>query len=215
MNDPEQVKAYVETDFSASDQVLVESIRASLPFTPKKILDLGCGPGNITFLLAAAYPNATVLGIDGAENMIRYAHDIHQQQYQHLPNLSFQLINLPTDVFYGDSFDLIISNTLLHHLHDPHVLWREIKRVVSSNCFFYIADLARPDTYEQVRYLKKTYVSEAPLILQHDFYQSLLAAYSIEEIQMQLQEAGFSNITVEMATDRHVHCYGMVMKNEE
>ena len=213
MNDPEQVQAYVETDFSASDQALAKRIRASITFTPKRILDLGCGPGNITFLMAAAYPDATVVGIDGAENMIDQARHLHRKEYQHLQNLSFQVVNLPSDAIYGDQFDLIISNSLLHHLHDPFVLWQEINKAISLNGFFYIADLARPDTYEQAKYLKDTYVSEAPLILQHDFYQSLLAAYSTEEIKRQLQEAGFSNFMVEMVTDRHVHCYGM--KNEE
>jgi len=40
---------------------------------PKKILDVGCGPGNSTQVLYNRYPNAYILGIDKSEEMIKAA----------------------------------------------------------------------------------------------------------------------------------------------
>lgn len=42
-------------------------------FSPSSIVDLGCGPGNSTQLLAAAFPRAAIAGIDLSENMLRSA----------------------------------------------------------------------------------------------------------------------------------------------
>ncbi len=47
---------------------------AQIPaFNPSSIFDLGCGPGNGTELLAAAFPNATIVGLDLSDNMLAVA----------------------------------------------------------------------------------------------------------------------------------------------
>lgn len=40
---------------------------------PRKILDIGCGPGNSTHVLAQKFPHACIIGIDSSENMIQVA----------------------------------------------------------------------------------------------------------------------------------------------
>lgn len=40
---------------------------------PKLVIDLGCGPGNSTALLAARYPNARLIGVDSSADMIAKA----------------------------------------------------------------------------------------------------------------------------------------------
>ena len=78
MTTKEQVDAYAEADFSSGDArtlALVEQLlneTGSLPDNPL-VVDLGCGPGNITFRLAALLPNAQVIGIDGSEPMLSVA----------------------------------------------------------------------------------------------------------------------------------------------
>jgi trans-aconitate 2-methyltransferase len=47
---------------------------AQIPlFEAKSIFDLGCGPGNSTQLLAAAFPRATIIGLDSSDNMLAVA----------------------------------------------------------------------------------------------------------------------------------------------
>lgn len=47
---------------------------AQIPkFEPDNIIDLGCGPGNVTELLSAAFPRARVVGLDNSDNMLAVA----------------------------------------------------------------------------------------------------------------------------------------------
>ena len=65
-------------------------------------------------------------------------------------------------------------------------------------------DLMRPDTTEEAQKLKDFYVRNEPEILQRDFYNSLLAAFEIEEVKEQLSEASLNHLEVEQISDRHL-----------
>jgi trans-aconitate methyltransferase len=78
MDEPLQVLAYAQADFKATDQALVERLveifGESLGDGPgPRLVDLGCGPGNISFRLAERFPRASVLGLDGAAAMLEVA----------------------------------------------------------------------------------------------------------------------------------------------
>ena len=70
MEGQEQPFAYAAADFSVGDQALVDRLvqlfHAGLGTS---VVDLGCGPGNISFRLVDGFPDAKVLGIDGAAAM--------------------------------------------------------------------------------------------------------------------------------------------------
>lgn len=78
-------------------------------------VDLGCGPGNSTQVLAERYPDATVTGLDSSENMLVDAR-------QRLPALSFESADIarwnPTQ-----AFDVILANASLQWLPDHHELY--------------------------------------------------------------------------------------------
>jgi trans-aconitate 2-methyltransferase len=58
---------------------------------PKYVVDLGCGPGNLTAALAERWSDATVVGVDSSPEMITAA-----QAKQAAPNLSFELADVRT-----------------------------------------------------------------------------------------------------------------------
>lgn len=77
---------------------------------PKKILDIGCGPGNSTAVLARRYPGAHILGIDNSEEMIAQA----QRDY---PSLQFRLFDASGDLSpLGDDWDVVFSNACIQWL---------------------------------------------------------------------------------------------------
>jgi trans-aconitate 2-methyltransferase len=90
------------------------------PNEVKKILDLGCGPGNITQFLFEAFPNSTILGIDSSTEMIESANIIHKDK----TNIQFN-INA-TEHLSNDSsekYDLIYTNAALHWSLNHEILF--------------------------------------------------------------------------------------------
>ena len=74
MNATDQVEAYAAADFSQSDQALVEWIAQRFSAgLGNRVIDLGCGPGNIALLLVQRWQQIEVVGVDGAPKMLALA----------------------------------------------------------------------------------------------------------------------------------------------
>jgi ubiquinone/menaquinone biosynthesis C-methylase UbiE len=80
-------------------------------FTPKRILDMGCGVGFSTLPFTDAYPQAEVHGIDIGAPMVRYAHARAEALGK---AVHFSQQNATQTDFPDASFDLVYS-ALLHH----------------------------------------------------------------------------------------------------
>jgi len=215
MSDKIQAEAYADADFEKSDQFIIDSFDSHFPSMekPGNILDLGCGPGNITFKFATRFPNTKIMGIDGSIEMIRLANDIKSHSPQLLNRVSFikgLIPNIVLPIENTENFDAIVSNSLLHHLHQPAVLWNTIKQHASTNTKIFIVDLFRPPSKEKALAIVKQYAFNEPEILQHDFYNSLLAAFTPIEIKQQLQDAGLTELKLETISDRHILIAGKI-----
>jgi hypothetical protein len=110
-------------------------------------------------------------------------------------------INLP-----NTQYSAIISNSLLHHLPDPMTLWDTIRKYAHNNTAILVMDLLRPQSRADAKKIVAHYhyAKDEPDILKEDFYNSLLAAYRIEEVEDQLKQAGFASLKVEKSSDRHM-----------
>ena len=209
MNDKAQAEAYAAADFEQSDKLIIEAFDVYFPGTEIKgsILDLGCGPGNISFQVAKRFPDCHVLGIDGATEMIRLANERRIRERLQ-DRITFITGIIPDTMIPQAHYSAIVSNSFLHHLHYPDVLWSTVKQNASPNTKIVIIDLFRPQTKEDALTIVKKYSGDEPEILQHDFYHSLLAAFTPEEIEQQLVCAGMTELKVKTITDRHVLIYG-------
>jgi len=78
-------------------------------------VDLGCGPGNSTEVLADRYPDARVTGLDSSENMLADAR-------QRLPALSFELADIAA-WNPAQPLDVILANASLQWVADHAVLY--------------------------------------------------------------------------------------------
>jgi trans-aconitate 2-methyltransferase len=78
---------------------------------PVEVVDLGCGPGNLTRLLAEIWPTAHVRGIDSSAAMIETAQ-------RDVPEVEFELADLRDWVASGQQVDLLLSNATLQWLPD-------------------------------------------------------------------------------------------------
>ena len=122
-------------------------------------------------------------------------------------NLRFILGVLPNHQWPIQNYDIIFSNSLLHHLHDPAILWQSIKSAGQPGSQLYIMDLIRPCNKMDAMQLVIQYTENEPEILQQDFFHSLLAAFTLEEINQQLADENL-DFSVEQVSDRHVFVSG-------
>lgn len=209
MNDTQQALAYAQADFAEPHQNFIKLINETFPGQDfaGKVLDLGCGPADISLRFARAYPAATIDGIDGAETMLVLGRQAIEAEGLH-PRVSLHLCHLPGDPLPQAQYDAVISNSLLHHLQKPQALWQTVKQYAMPGAPVFVMDLMRPQSREQAQLLLETYAADEPDILKHDFYHSLLAAYTVNEITQQLQDAGLSHLKVNIVSDRHITVSG-------
>ena len=205
MLDEVQARAYAEADFSEPHDRFVTLLQKRLSNLPEagRALDLGCGPGDISFRFATALPGWSADGIDASPPML----EIARKRARGSPfetRIAFHEGLLPVEKLPRDSYELFFSNSLLHHLPDPAILWSTIDRFAGAGTRVFVMDLLRPDSPEDARALVDRYAEAEPEILRTDFYNSLLAAYRLEEIEDQLKIAGLSFFQVERISDRHV-----------
>ncbi len=103
-------------------------------------------------------------------------------------------------------YSIVICNAMLHHLHDPMVLWNLITTAKNEPVVF-VMDLMRPESDEQVYKLVEEYAGNEPLVLKRDFRNSLKAAFTPDEVADQLSDAGLDGFNVSVVSDRHFTIY--------
>ena len=208
MDDPEQARAYAGADFSEPHQAFIERFAQCFPrHRPRRVLDLGCGAADITIRFARAHPGCDLTGVDGALAMLALAQEAVTRAGL-ADRIQLREVRLPDKTLAQHAFDTVISNSLLHHLADPQVLWRTVVDCAEPGAAVFIMDLRRPDTRAQAGRLVQEYSGNEPEVLRRDFFKSLLAAYRTEEIAAQLARVSLSGLQAEAVGDRHVVVHG-------
>ncbi|MGK0361383.1 MAG: trans-aconitate methyltransferase [Bradymonadia bacterium] len=207
MDDDAQALAYAHADFSASDQRFVDTFVARFGNEfAGEVVDLGCGPGNIAIPLAKALPHCMIRAVDGSEAMMAHGRD--RCAKEGVDRVEFERHFLPTDALPSQHFVAIVSNSLLHHLHDPQGLWSTIRRCAAPGAPVFVADLRRPATAEDALRLTEETAADAPPVLRDDFHASLHAAFEAQEVRAQLNIAGLTDLDVVEIGDRHLYIIG-------
>jgi 2-polyprenyl-3-methyl-5-hydroxy-6-metoxy-1,4-benzoquinol methylase len=202
MDDPAQALAYAEADFSAENQGFVERFRDYFPdCTQGHIVDVGCGPGDIPVRLARLLPACRITGIDASRPMIALA-ETAVRQAGLSDRVAFRCERFQ-ELAGASQADAAISNSLLHHLPNPLQFWHKLRMIVRPGSPVLIMDLLRPESPEEAQAIVDRYASGAPEILRRDFYHSLLAAFTEDEIAAQLAQMNLTRLLIDVPDDRH------------
>ncbi|MCW4017217.1 MAG: methyltransferase domain-containing protein [Candidatus Bathyarchaeota archaeon] len=81
----------------------------------ESVLDIGCGEGKVTALLASYLPHGQVVGVDSSEDMITAARSAFP--HCHYPNLTFLRMDI-RELTFREQFDVAFSNAALHWIID-------------------------------------------------------------------------------------------------
>lgn len=209
MDDPEQALAYAQADFEKENQGFVDRFRDYFPdFSDGHALDLGCGPGDIPIRFAQAIPACRVTGVDASAPMVRLAEEaVHKAGLS--DRITFRCERFQ-DLAGTNIVDAAISNSLLHHVPNPLQFWHKLRLAVKPGSPVLVMDLLRPDSPEEAQAIVDRYASGAPDILRRDFYNSLLAAFTEDEIASQLARMNLTRLLIDVPDDRHWVVGGLI-----
>ena len=213
MDTAEEAADYDGMDHSCVNRQFVDDLLAGIAESPVgqrllrngesvRILDVGTGTALIPIELFRRPVNASVWAVDLAAEMLILAERNVRDVAMHGRILLEQADakSLP----YGVAeFDLVMSNSIIHHIPEPVDALREMVRVLAPGGALFVRDLLRPETAAEVEGLVAKHAAHESERSQQLFRQSLHAALTVSEVRGLLAECGWSPECVEQTTDRH------------
>ncbi|MDK2743350.1 MAG: class I SAM-dependent methyltransferase [Nitrospira sp.] len=202
MDDPKQAEVYARADFAEENQGFVDRFKEYFPeFSQGRVLDLGCGPADIPIRFARLYPACQIIGVDASAPMIQLGEQA-LKQVDLTDRITLRCERL--DAVAGANIaDAAISNSLLHHLPNPLQFWQKLRQLVKPGSPVLVMDLLRPESPEAAQAIVDQYAANEPDILRRDFYNSLLAAFTEDEIGSQLARMNLTRLLIDIPDDRH------------
>ncbi|MDW8262415.1 MAG: class I SAM-dependent methyltransferase [Phycisphaerales bacterium] len=204
---PEEVAAYAKADFAEVNRLFVQRlVELAGQLDRADAVDLGCGPGDITIRVAQARPRWNLTAVDLSQAMLDVA--VSEARRRGGSRIVFRKADAKKLPFTRHSFDVVFSNSLLHHLTDAETMWGEVARIARPRAVIFFRDLCRPPDEQTARKIVQTHAAGESELLREEFYRSLLSAYTPEEIRSQLAAAGLGHLQVSQINDRHVDIFG-------
>ena len=207
----EQARAYAGADFEEAHARAAALFRSAFPELrgPAVLLDLGCGAGDISVRLACAFPDCRVHALDGSAAMLRCARERLGGEPADLAG-RITLVEgvIPGAALPRSAYDAVFSNATLHHFHDPSQFWAGVARWATPGAPVGVVDVRRANSPADARRIVAEHSGEEPDLLQRDFFHSLCAAFTVEEVHAQLAEAGLAGLTVLPLGEYHLQVLG-------
>jgi ubiquinone/menaquinone biosynthesis C-methylase UbiE len=209
MEDSGEVEAYAsaaaQKHLDAIDNTLIEhAARLVRGCEHGRALDIGTGPGQIVIKLARQLPHWKLVGVDRSPAMIAQARaNLAAAGDELAGRVEFELADGNHLPFPDKSFELVLCNSVLHHLAEPQNLLSEMARLVTANGAMLLRDLRRPNRLAyalHVRWHGRNYSGEM-LRLYRD---SVRAAYTAEELQQMLDVSAISGARVFEHRSTHI-----------
>ena len=222
MNKESQVKAYCAADFSLGENNLIEFISNYLKKNNINlsrndlIVDLGCGPGNISEKLSERWPEVNVLGIDGSQEMIREAESrvFKSENIDKYRNLNYVCSDIREihshEIFSKKEITLLVSNSFIHHIIDLDHFFKFIINLSNNKTINFHKDLIRPKDEQTALKLKDKCSQKFSSILTNDYYASLKASYRKNEVHEKILELNLNSMNVIEETKEYLIVYGKV-----
>jgi len=205
MDGEAQARAYAEADFSEPHDQFVTLFGEFFSglAVDGGVADLGCGTADVTLRFARAFPDCHVDGVDGSTAMLAHARAAVSAAGLDA-RISLLEGRIPEAVLPAATYPVVISNSLLHHLHRPGVMWATVDRLAEPGAAVFVMDLLRPASEAELEGLVTSHAAGEPEILQRDFRASLHAAFTIDEVEAQLRDAELDWLDAVVVSDRHL-----------
>lgn len=202
MDSWEEAVEYDSMDFLEVNTAFAERVlELGVPETAK-VLDAGTGTARIPVLLASRRSQWHIFGIDLAKNMLQIGTQ-HVEQAGLQQQIVLELVDAKQLPYPTEYFDLVISNSLVHHLPDPLPFFRELSRVLKPNGAILIRDLIRPADEVTMNAAVESIGTEYSKHQKQLFRDSLHAALTLDEVSQLASQAAFTDMLIYQSSDRH------------
>lgn len=192
---------YNRTIMKAEGGFYCELVELIDPPDDVRILDVGCGPGYLTLMLAGANPAAHVTGVDFAPRQVAFAN--RRLRQSGVANCQFVLADAMDLPFADGSFDIVTCMFSIKYWPDPPRGLREIRRVLDPGGALYMVELNRDftdDEYDSMMALVRRNLSwYYSYHLAHLFARKAILSQSLamDEVAAMAAGAGFSDVVTE------------------
>jgi ubiquinone/menaquinone biosynthesis C-methylase UbiE len=210
MDTTEDAREYDAMDHAAVNAIFVDDLLTALSgwslqrpaSEPLTILDLGAGTAQIPIALARRAPSIQITAVDAAQSMLALA-----RQNIAAANLADRITLIHANAkqlpFAAGAYQVVISNSIVHHIPEPRAVIAEAIRVTAPGGLLFHRDLARPHDEPTLQQLVNTYAAEANSYQRRLFEESLRAALTAKEMANLVASFGFERVAVRMTSDRH------------
>lgn len=169
---------------------------------PVRIFDAGTGTARIPIELLSREIAAHVVAADAAASMLELARrNVERAGFaDRIEPVLRDCKALPeTDGW----FDIVMSNSIVHHIPEPVAVLAECWRVLRSGGLLFVRDLFRPDDETTLNQLVQQYAGGDNPHQRQLFRESLHAALTVEELRDLLRPLGIDTNAVQATSDRH------------
>jgi ubiquinone/menaquinone biosynthesis C-methylase UbiE len=166
------------------------------------MLDCGTATARIPILILQQNINFQITGIDLSGNMLKIG-EANIVDADLRGAISLHCIDAKELPFPNNHFDMVISNSLLHHLSIPISFLKEANRVIKPNGGILIRDLIRPKDRKGVDLLVDRHTGDSSDRQRKLFQESLLSSFTLKEVEELLTLSGIHGARVVQSSDRH------------
>lgn len=133
---------------------MLEQVSGMLPVAADEVLELGCGTGSLTMMLADRYASSRLTIVDGAAEMVELTQARLLDTHAGVASRAKFVASAFEDLALDDAgYDLVASNMALHHIVDKQPFYHAIRRSLKPGGTFVLGDeLVVNDAERQERY---------------------------------------------------------------
>jgi ubiquinone/menaquinone biosynthesis C-methylase UbiE len=202
MDSARDAAAYDSMDFTEVNNAFAQRALELAP-PAGRVLDIGTGTARIPILMMRqAGSQLRILGVDLAGEML-----VVGRKNIALAHLSDRIKLCFADgkdlPFFSGDFDMVVSNSLAHHLPDPRPFFTEVARVLRPDGAVLLRDLLRPESVSDVNKLVHRYAADADEYQRKLYRDSLYASLTLQEVEEHVHAAGLDGVKIYQSSDRH------------
>jgi SAM-dependent methyltransferase len=184
MDGAEQSLSYARTDRSNIKQLFKYLYQKTLfNVDIDTMIDIGCGPGDLTVDIAKLHPTTLIDAIDASDEMLKCC--------EPQANVTFKKTFLHS---VTSKYDRVVSSLTLHHFHNPNDFWNAINSIGTKDVFVF--DFIRPSSEDELQLIVDSNGPYKYDIVKTDLENSLRASFTVDELRYQLVNAGL-NLNIE------------------